>query len=290
VTTPTDLPERFASAWLTLREPVDHRSRATELLAPLSRRLPQGRPVRLLDLGSGTGSNVRYLAPRLAGEQEWTLLDHDPELLGHSPWEASGVRVERVVGTLAGEGIRRIAQHDVVTASALLDLVSEGWMGEVVAACVEAGVPALFALSYSGKLAWGSEDPLDVAVTGWVNAHQKRDKGTGPALGPDAARFAAAAFQRAGWEVTLSSAPWRLAGADAALALELLAGWEGAASEEAPAEAGAIREWAARKREMIGSGSFTLEVEHLDLLALPPSDAGRSWGAGEAPTLERTPE
>ena len=73
--------ETFTPNWLALREPVDDRSRAADLMAPLAEWWGGRSSRRVLDLGSGTGSNLRYLAPRLPGEQEWTLVDRDAALL-----------------------------------------------------------------------------------------------------------------------------------------------------------------------------------------------------------------
>ena len=36
------------------------------------------RPIRVVDLGCGTGSNLRATAPLLGAEQHWTLVDYDP--------------------------------------------------------------------------------------------------------------------------------------------------------------------------------------------------------------------
>src|SRR5438045_9613778 len=69
---------RFAD-WLALREPADADARAVELVEPVRRRLAGlDRPV-IHDLGSGTGSMARWLAPRLSGPQHWGLYDRDPD-------------------------------------------------------------------------------------------------------------------------------------------------------------------------------------------------------------------
>ncbi|MGD8498218.1 MAG: class I SAM-dependent methyltransferase, partial [Chromatiales bacterium] len=57
----------FSPDWLALREPLDARARSAALVDRLRAQAPRG-PRRILDLGSGTGSNLRYLAPRLGGE------------------------------------------------------------------------------------------------------------------------------------------------------------------------------------------------------------------------------
>ena len=55
----------FSADWLTLREPADHRARNPALVEALARHLG-GRAVRVTDLGCGTGSNLRALAPLVA--------------------------------------------------------------------------------------------------------------------------------------------------------------------------------------------------------------------------------
>lgn len=64
----------FSADWLRLREPCDTRSRSEEFVLDLRSRLPS-RPLQALDLGTGLGANIRYMAPRLAGEQRWLAVD-----------------------------------------------------------------------------------------------------------------------------------------------------------------------------------------------------------------------
>jgi SAM-dependent methyltransferase len=83
--------ETFTSDWLALREPVDHRSRDADLVASLAKWWRSFPSYRVLDLGSGTGSNLRYLAPRLGEQQEWTLVDRDGALLDRArPFQSPG--------------------------------------------------------------------------------------------------------------------------------------------------------------------------------------------------------
>ena len=72
----------FSASWLALREGIDAASRDASLVERLSRVL-SARALRALDLGGGTGANVRYLAPRLTGI--WTVVDHDRDLLSRVP-------------------------------------------------------------------------------------------------------------------------------------------------------------------------------------------------------------
>ena len=75
---------RVSPAWLRLREPADAAARASDLVEPIRMRLPERGRAVIHDLGCGTGSMGRWLAPRLAGSQHWVLYDRDADLLAHA--------------------------------------------------------------------------------------------------------------------------------------------------------------------------------------------------------------
>lgn len=272
--------ERFPASWLALREPMDHRSRPGSLLAPLGEAWAAGGWSRVADLGSGTGSNLRYLAPRLPGSQRWTLVDHDAALLAEAEHRAPDhpgapgtgrageVAVETRVGDLAEAGLEAARGAHLVTASALLDLVPEAWLRRLVDACRSAGAGALLALSYDGTVTWsGPPHPDDEVVRDAVNRHQRTDKGLGPALGPEAAPVARELFRDAGFRTILEPSPWVVTSDDGALAEALIRGWRDAAIELHPGETERLQAWARQRRASLASA--TLTVGHLDLLALP---------------------
>ena len=270
----TGRPETFSSDWLALREPADHRARAADLLPPLCAAWRTAGWRRALDLGSGAGSNLRYLAPRLPDGQDWTLLDHDAGLLARAAAAAEpSQRVTFLRGDLARAGIASVADAHLVTCSALLDLVSAAWLRRLARACRAASCGVLLALTYDGTMRWDADAVDDELIQRLVNAHQRRKQHPQPALGPDAAPTAEALLAAEGYRTWRSPSPWRLGPADAALARELVDGWERAAMEMAVGdeEAHRIRTWAAARRRTIAGGRFGLIVGHQDLLALPPA-------------------
>lgn len=294
--------DAFDADWLTLREPVDHRSRATGIDEALTRWWSAvDDRTRILDLGCGTGSNLRYLSPRLGRAapgrvQRWTLVDHDLALLervrlpgagtsagGRRPTRSTSLEVRSaeptpldlttVHGDLAREGLSLIDGSHLVTASALLDIVSGAWVDELARRCANARTAVLFALTYDGSMTWDAPDRDDAFVRDTVNAHQRREKGLGGALGPDATRHAERAFAARGYRTRTAPAPWRLGPGDDALARALLDGWRTAAIEQRPDARPRIEAWAGRRTTTIEAGAFELTVGHLDLLALPPGNA-----------------
>lgn len=263
--------ETFDASWLALREPVDHRSRAASLLDPLQSWWIARGASTVLDLGSGTGSNVRYLAPELPGAQRWTVVDHDRSLLERMHPPRADVTVRPVVRDLAGLGLTEVRGTDLVTASALLDLVSAPWLDRLIDACAASRCAALFALTYDGTIAFDGplDDAIGAEVRAAVNEHQRLDKGLGPALGPDGASAAEKRFRARGYDTWLAPSPWSLGPDDAALSRSLIDGWVGAAGEIRPDREAELLAWGAARKAAAAAPDFRLVVGHLDLLALP---------------------
>jgi hypothetical protein len=162
----------------------------------------------------------------------------------------------------------------LVTASALLDLVSERWLSRLADACASSGCAALFALTYDGTIDWGTDaHPVDALVRRAVNEHQRRDKGLGPALGPDAASTAADIFRSRA--TGPGSRPVRGCSARTTARSPGRSSTAGRRrrSEQRPADAADLARWAERRREAVASSSFALTVGHQDLLALPPGSS-----------------
>ena len=73
----------FDAQWLRQRAPYDAAARSPRLAADFVSALgPRtSAPLRLLDLAAGTGANFRALAPQIAHDQDWLLVDHDAIVL-----------------------------------------------------------------------------------------------------------------------------------------------------------------------------------------------------------------
>jgi SAM-dependent methyltransferase len=258
----------FDTAWLDLREPADAAARDAGLLAAAASHLDAvGGDV--LDLGCGTGATFRALAPVLERRLRWRLLDNDPALLDEARRRGSGetelVAIQADLGDVEALLLDGVG---LVTASALLDLVSERWIERLAQRLVHAGVGFYAALNYDGSMAWEEPHPLDATVLRAFNAHQATDKGLGPALGPAAARTAGDSFRRLGCAVAVASSPWRLGPAELELQRRLIAGITDAVVEMGVAPIAADGWRAARMAAASRSGCT---VGHDDLLVLPVS-------------------
>ena len=267
-------PVRAGAGWLALREPADAAARSTELVRELRSWISTARPLVVHDLGSGTGSMARWLAPQLPGAQHWVLHDRDVELLSlaatHPPRAAQDGAP--VTWETRSDDITRLtvlADADLVTASALLDMLARSELHRLVATIVDARCPALLALSVVGRVELVPEDPLDQRVAEAFNAHQRRETAAGRLLGPDAVAAAVEALTRQGLEVLVRASPWRLGPDDSALAEEWLVGWLDAAYEQEPELRGEARPYAKRRLQEAAAGRLAVVVHHEDLLVLP---------------------
>jgi hypothetical protein len=156
----------------------------------------------------------------------------------------------------------------LVTASALLDLVSDSWLCTLAERCRATGAVALFTITYDGRSSCEPIEPEDELVRRLFNQHQVSDKGLGgPAAGPGAADAAERRFTEAGYRVASARSDWRLSPDARAMQRYLMEGWARAATEVAPDEAGRIHAWLDRRLAHVEAGRSRVVVGHRDLAA-----------------------
>jgi len=252
----------FAAEWLALREPVDAASRSLRVTRAVAAALPHSEPIDIVDLGAGTGANARFLTGRLPQPQRWLLVDHDRQLLDRAPamWPSKCVDLRQAVldaGLFAGRAL--------VTASALLDLVSDAWLQALVSRCREARAAVLFALTYDGRIGFAPADVEDDGIRDLVNRHQRTDKGFGPAAGPGAADRTKELFTAAGYHIEWEPSDWTLTPDTPEIQRQLIDGWAEAATAMAPTKSAAIEGWRVRRLDHVDGGRSRIIVGHEDL-------------------------
>jgi trans-aconitate methyltransferase len=274
------LPGMSMTDWLALREGADAAARAPRLAERLREHLAAGArpgvPVVIRDLGCGTGSMARWLAERLPGPQLWILHDREPGLLASAAVNVPGraadgapVTARTRAGDLTDLRAADLSGTAVVTASALLDLLTAEEVDRLAAACTEVGAGALLALSVTGFVELEPPDPLDVAFATAFDAHQRRSVDGRRLLGPDAGAAAVDAFARRGAMVERRVTPWRLGAEWVELAGEWLRRWVGAACVQRPELARPAGTYLRRRLAACAVGELRVVVGHVDVLALP---------------------
>jgi hypothetical protein len=287
--------ETFDADWLSLREDHDHAARHRGLAEALSDALPE-RP-RLLDLGAGTGSLFRWLAPILGRAQAWTLVDADLGLIQRafaeteawaarkgwtSSWPSRQVllvhtpsgawRMEGLITDLReAPGNLPLDRADAVVNTALCDLVSRAWVERMAAGLAVHRLPFYAALNVSGHERFFPPHPADGLVARGFRRDQARDKGFGGvALGPEAPGAMARAFQAAGYSVRRAPSDWRIGRNASEFASAVASGHAAAARAKLPRHARAVADWLATRERQGRRHVLSARIGHTDLLALPP--------------------
>jgi len=285
--------EGFSESWLALREPCDAAARSRALALRLGSVLPA--EARLIDLGAGSGSLLRWLAPILGAtcpRQHWTLFDADGALLRaallriaswaeaqggvariedgvlgiEAPWGECTVRARQ--GDLADPTTLPFGEVDAVLCTALADLFSGQWIDSFAGACT---VPFLAALSVDGRVVWRPAHPTDRLVEALFRRDQRREKGLGAALGPDAPARLARAFEARGARVWMEATDWRIGRPALSMLAAMIDGHAEAAAQQAPMLGPRIGAWRAARLAQAARARLSLDIGHQDLLALPRS-------------------
>ena len=243
----------FSADWLTLREPYDLRARNPAVLDAVTAFLEPLSSVRIVDLACGTGSTLRALSPHLPARQNWKLVDNDLGLLARAT--ATPLAKHATVTAVPLDLNRDLEAAldgpvDLVTTSALLDLVSETWLDRLAVEIAARAIPLYAALSYDGRIALTPSDPLDAAIVNRgqrASAHRQGFR-AGARTGGGRLRHRALRGARLfAWFTAQSD--WALGPDDRDMQSEILTGWADAAHDIGALSLADTTAWLARRRD-----------------------------------------
>ena len=241
----------FTGDWLRLRATYDAAARSVALARKFATALPPS--PRIVDLGAGDGAQAKWLMRHIPAGAQWTLIDRDDALLDDAMF------ADREVADLAVDLARiDVSRFDAVTCSAFLDLVSAAWLGEFVEWLGPR--PFLASLTVDGRVAWKPHDEEDERISKAFRSDQSRDKGLGPALGPEAAPALVDRFRRTGARVETARSDWVLGAGDEAMLVAMI-DWHAQTAADSTA-------WRERRQDEARRGGLRLTVGHLDVLKL----------------------
>ncbi len=260
----------FSNQWLQVREPVDHAARSEAVLSAVAHYFLNDEKLNITDIGCGTGSTLRGLRPFLNQEIVWHLIDHDDALLACAKKGFDGGKMTFSAADLASSLDPVFAEPvSLITTSAFLDLVSQSWLEKFVTEVTSRKIPFYAALTYDGRTVNSPAHDWDELVVACVNKHQLTDKGFGPALGPTAADIALNLFRQSGYEIVSEKSDWKAHRNRQNFQTMLMEGWHKAACEIEPENTGKFDQWLAFRKQAILHNISSVEVGHLDFLAVP---------------------
>jgi len=262
----------FSAEWLALREPHDGRARNREVLASVAAAAAAVDAVAVVDLACGTGSTLRAVRGHLPARQSWRLVDNSLTLLARVASYRSPSHL--TVATTAVDLARDLelaldGPLDLVTTSALLDLVSPAWLDRLIVEVAARRLPFYGALTYDGRAVTEPLARYDLELLAGFNLHQRTNKGFGPALGPAAAGRAAQRFEEFGYTVVLGQSDWVFGPEDRAIQEAVFAGWAEVGPLTTRLSSHEISGWLAWRRAHLAAGRSRLRIGHVDIFAQP---------------------
>lgn len=289
----------FDAKWLTQREPFDEAARSTMLEQRFVKAIhtharSKQSPLRLLDLGCGTGANFRALAPHLEDNQSWIFCDNNPKLLEEAlqvtdKWAKNRgwisaikkgsleIQAEKnkwcfeVCNINLAKNLSKLdaTRYSGVTTTAFLDLVSSEWLQNLAVWMHKSQRPFLATLTVDGRRHWTPEHELDSLINKAFLHHQKSDKGFGKSVGPDAIRTLHLIFEQLDMTCETARSDWHIGPKDIDMLKKMIDETVEVVIPINPNKSSAIKDWSYLRYQQALVGDLHLTIGHLDLLALP---------------------
>lgn len=283
----------FTAEWLDTRYSFDSKARNQQVEAAFKNYFFGRKEIQLMDVGAGTGNNLRYWFRQLESPQKWTNVELNPELL------ALGFQQAAQLLTTEGYGVKQFENHisgmkrkngrfhevrllalqesfldfafeilpvkpDVVLANAVFDLLSPEMFVAFAEKLIEHRIPLLSTINIAG-LEWSTATFQDKYYSRCYLHHMNRPQAFGMALGAHVTDFAIDFCKKHQVNVEWGRSDWQIAETDTAMLLANLNYMEQAIPEMLPeAEHSAFSEWLSDKRKQVEAQKLRLNVYHYD--------------------------
>ena len=123
----------FENSWLFQREKIDNISKSKLIIKKINNFFKIEQGIKLMDLGTGTGSNFRFLSRKIVQKkQHWTLIDISKKSLLAAKNKISISNKIESLSIINKNLIKNINQvdfneFDIITGSAFLDIMPFDW-------------------------------------------------------------------------------------------------------------------------------------------------------------------
>ena len=182
---------KFENSWLFQREKIDNLSKNISIIKKINSVLKNYDKIRIIDLGTGTGSNFRYLSKKIKFKnQSWTLMDLSKSSLNEAKkTSVTNNKIQKII-LKHNDIIKNIEQHnfdnyEIVTGSAFLDIMPVNWFKKFYTKNRNTKL-VYFSINYDGYFKFYPKHKLDKDVLQLFNNEQKSKKNKKTrAVGPD---------------------------------------------------------------------------------------------------------
>ena len=182
---------KFNNSWLFQREKIDNLSKSKLLIQKINNSLKDFDNIRIIDLGTGTGSNFRYLSKKIKFKnQYWTLMDISKSSLNEARNNINFNKKIKKISIINNDIIKNINKtkfdnFDLVSGSAFLDIMPKKWFKSFYHKNINTKI-IYFSINYDGLFKFYPNHKLDKKVLSLFNYDQKSKKANNlKAVGPD---------------------------------------------------------------------------------------------------------
>ena len=182
---------KFENSWLFEREKIDNLSKNKSIIKKINNSLKNHDQIKIIDLGTGTGSNFRYLSKKIKYKnQSWTLMDISKSSLREAKKNININKKIKIITLKNDDIIKNIQKHnftnyDLVTGSAFLDIMPHDWFKKFYQKNKNTKL-VYFSINYDGYFKFFPKHKFDRNVLELFNNDQKSKKNNKTkAVGPE---------------------------------------------------------------------------------------------------------
>ena len=193
---------KFENNWLFEREKIDNLSKSKFIIKKINSCLSAHDEVRIMDLGTGTGSNFRYLAKKIKAKKiSWILIDISKESLIEVKKNILKNHTKDKISIINQNVIKNIDKikfesSDLVSGSAFLDIMPLHWFKSFYKYNVNTKL-IYFSINYDGYFKFYPLHKDDKTVLNLFNADQRSAKHKNDlAVGPNCTKLIEMQFKK----------------------------------------------------------------------------------------------
>ncbi len=281
----------FNTDWLEERFQFDSRARNVMVENHCFAHFSENKTLNILDLGSGSGSSFLYLSEKLSQNQNWTFVELNPTLAKASldrismiafsnGWKvatySSGLIIEGSAKRMKIEVLNHsflelekkvnLREFDLATAAAVLDLLTESMLHELLGLLNDYNIPLLATINYEG-MKFTPSSPRDTLYIDLYGQHMQREQSFGRTLGPDCLKSIQTYCQTRNLKMKSGESNWLVGTKDLKMHTFLLDYMAGAIPEmlTSKREVAVFEQWLGEKGDRVKGEGLETTVFHFDV-------------------------
>jgi hypothetical protein len=225
--------DKFSLSWIKMREKYDLKSRSDLLLRQYKK--DNSFFKKIIDLGSGNGSFLRYCHTKKIIFDDMTLIDYDPKLLrnfytttckylknsGYSllkelptkyklkKMDETKTRNIKLINNDISKSFDIIDSYNLISLSAMSDILPISFIKKLLNNVSKNKIIYL-SICFSGTVDWHIKHKYDKYIVSMFNNHQEMNKGSGYAIGAKSIKLIKGHSIKKQYKVSIKDSSWKI--------------------------------------------------------------------------------